>query len=85
MNKKAGYNRIVLDVEKGCFTPMVFSTHGGIGSEAQSFFKRIAEKIVMKKDTRHTLLSSYQLFKKKSKVLVKKTLISLGGFRRKVL
>ena len=46
--KKAEYNRRVIDIEKGCFTPIVFSTTGGMG--AGSFFKRIAEKIAQKKD-----------------------------------
>ena len=57
--KKAEYNRRVLDIEKGCFTPIVFSTTGGMGIEAQRFFKRTAEKIAMKKDTPYPKVISF--------------------------
>ena len=42
--KKTAYNARVKEVEKGVFTPLVFSTTGGMGSEAEKFYKRIAEK-----------------------------------------
>ena len=33
-----------MEVEKGVFTSLVFSTTGGMGTEAERFYKRIAEK-----------------------------------------
>ena len=37
--KKRAYNSRVLEVEKGTFTPLVFSTSGGMGDEAAAFNK----------------------------------------------
>ncbi len=47
--KKRDYNQRVIQVEKGTFTPLVFSTTGGMGPEATKFNKRIAERISKKK------------------------------------
>ena len=38
---KFSYAR-VLEVEKGCFTPLVFSTSGGMGGEAERLVKKLA-------------------------------------------
>ena len=81
--KKAEYNRRVLDVEKGCFTPLVFSTTGGMAPEAQTFFKRMAEKIAMKKDLPYPQVASF-VRRRVRFDLVKTTLIALRGFRGKV-
>ena len=43
--KKRKYNARVLQVEKSSFTPLVFSTTGGMGGEADRFFKHLAMKI----------------------------------------
>ena len=43
--KKRKYNSRVLNVEKAAFTPLVFSTTGGMGKEAVLFYKKAAEKI----------------------------------------
>ena len=37
--KKRAYNARVIQVEKGTFTPLVFSTTGGMGYEAERFVK----------------------------------------------
>merc|ERR1712142_1339856 len=39
--KKNTYNQRVLRVEKATFTPLVFSTTGGMGGEADRFFKHL--------------------------------------------
>ena len=46
--KKTAYNARVREVEKGVFTPLVFSTTGGVGDEAKKMIKRLAEKHAMK-------------------------------------
>lgn len=38
----------VREVENGSFTPLVFSSIGGMGVEASTFFKRMAELIASK-------------------------------------
>ena len=82
--KKAEYNRHVQDIDKGCFEPIVFSTTGGMGAEAQRFFKRLAEKIAKKKDTPYTKAISF-VRRRVRFDLVKTVLIALRGFRGKVL
>ena len=47
--KKRDYNQRVIQVEKGSFTPLIFSTTGGMGPEATSYHKRVAQLISTKK------------------------------------
>ena len=42
--KKTSYNDRVLDKERGTFTPVVFSSTGGMGIKASKLMKRIAER-----------------------------------------
>ena len=49
--KKRAYNARVLQVEKGSFTPLIFSTTGGMGQEAERFVKRLAKKMSLKEQT----------------------------------
>ena len=48
--KKRSYGERVLQIEKASFTPIVLSTHGGCGKEADRHHKRIAELIADKKN-----------------------------------
>ena len=48
--KKREYNQRVRDVERGVFTPLVFSTTGGMGREAGILYKRLADMISVKQD-----------------------------------
>ena len=47
--KKRTYNDRILNVEKGSFSPLVFSTSGGMGPESTSYHKRIAQLFSKKK------------------------------------
>ena len=47
--KKKEYNQRILDIEKGTFTPLVFSCSGGAGPEAVKFMKHLAKLISDKK------------------------------------
>ena len=40
--KKSKYARRVAEIEHGCFTPLVFTTSGGMAPEATTFFHRLA-------------------------------------------
>ena len=57
--KKRTYNRRVLEVEKATFTPLVFSTTGGMGKEAEKFHKRLAALISEKRMTPYSDCMSY--------------------------
>ena len=41
--KKRLYSKIVLDIEHGTFTPLVFTTTGGMGKECLRYHSRLAE------------------------------------------
>ena len=48
--KKAEYNERILQIEKGSFTPLIFSTNGGMGPESTKYHKRVAELIADKRN-----------------------------------
>ena len=43
--KKRNYNERVLQIEHGSFTPLVFSSLGGMGRECSTFYSKLAELI----------------------------------------
>ena len=45
MLKKREYDQQVRDIERGVFTPIVFTTTGGMGHEMTTFYKRLADMI----------------------------------------
>ena len=47
--KKRKYQQIVIDVEMGSFTPLVFGTNGGMGKECKLFLSNLANKLSRKK------------------------------------
>ena len=47
--KKRSYGERVLKIEKACFTPVVLSTRGGSGKEADRHHKRITQLIADKR------------------------------------
>ena len=48
--KKRAYNERIINVEKGTFTPIVMTTSGGMGNEANLFHKRMAMLISEKRN-----------------------------------
>ena len=46
--KKNSYNQRVIQVEKATFTPLVFTTSGGMAPECTLYHKKVAELISMK-------------------------------------
>ena len=80
--KKTAYNHRVIRVEKGVFTPLVFSTTGGMGVEAEKLFKRLAEKIECK--TGQSYADAITFIRKRLRFdLLKTTIIALRGYRGK--
>ena len=47
--KKRQYSRRVLEVEQGQFTPLVFTSTGGMADECERFHSRLAELLALKK------------------------------------
>ena len=82
--KKRKYNSRVINVEKATFTPVVFSTSGGMGPEASKLFKRIAQKMSNKSQQRYSEIISF-IRKRLRFELLRTCLIALRGYRgRKV-
>ena len=54
--KKRKYQQRVLDVEMGSFTPLVFGTNSGMGTECR-FLKHLAEKLSQKGDPYHFVIT----------------------------
>ena len=81
--KKTHYNSRVIEVEKATFTPLVFSTSGGMGVEAAAFFKQVAEKIERKTDQKYCDVIAF-IRRRLRFDLLKTCLISLRGYRGKM-
>ncbi|KAK3748351.1 hypothetical protein QZH41_000091 [Actinostola sp. cb2023] len=47
--KKRMYSKRVMEIEQGTFTPLVFTTTGGMGNECLRYNSRLAELIAIKK------------------------------------
>ena len=80
MEKKRNYNRRVMEVEHGSFTPLVFSTSGVMAHECSRYHKTLAEKLAIKKNERYEDVMRY-LRVKFSFLAVKSTLLCLRGSR----
>ena len=57
--KKRNYRERVLNVERGSFTPIIFTTTGGVGPEAQRHHKRIAQLIALKRKDEYSSIIQY--------------------------
>ena len=80
LEKKRNYNRRIMEVEHGTFTPLVFSTSGVMAHECSVFHKTLAEKISEKKNERYEDVVRY-LRVKFSFLALKSALLCLRGSR----
>ena len=78
--KKRKYNARVLEVEKGTFTPLVFSTSGGMGVEAHRLVKRLAQRMEVATGQRYSDAVSF-IRKRLRFELLKTTVIAMRGDR----
>ena len=82
--KKRKYLSHVNNVEKCGFTPLVYSTHGGYGMEADRFNKRLATLIANKRNLSYSDAISYVRRRIRFSIL-RTTLIAIRGFRGSAL
>ena len=80
LEKKRNYNRRVMEVEHGSFTPLIFTTTGVMGHECSKFHKSLAEKISVKQNEKYEDIIRY-LRVKFSYLALKATLLCLRGSR----
>ena len=59
MEKKRQYNDRIMNIEHGTFTPLIFSTHGGAGPEAQRLHKHLADRISEKNGERYGTIMTW--------------------------
>ena len=57
--KKRTYAQHVLEIKHGVFTPLILSTSGGMGREAQTFYKCLAELLSLKRDVPYSTLMGW--------------------------
>ena len=80
LEKKRAYNKRVMDIEHGSFTPLIFTTTGVMGHECAIYHKNLAEKISERKDEQYSEIMRY-LRVKFSFLALKSTLLCLRGSR----
>ena len=78
--KKRDYNQRVIQVEKGTFTPLIFSTTGGMGPEATKYHRRVAELISKKKKEGYTDVIKHMRTRIRFAIL-RSTLMAIRGDR----
>ena len=80
--KKRTYNQRIVQIEKASFTPLVFTTTGGMAPECTKFHKKIAELISKKTREEYSHVMSH-LRTRLRFTLLKSTLIAIRGERGK--
>ena len=78
--KKRAYNKRIMEVEHGTFTPLVFTTTGVMSHECSIYNKNLAHKLSLKKNERYDEIVRY-LRVKLSFLALKSTLLCLRGSR----
>ena len=81
--KKRQYLNRVLQVEKGTFSPLVFTTTGGMAPEATRFLKRVAEKIAAKTRERYSEVMN-NIRVRISFEMLRSVLVAVRGVRGKI-
>ena len=80
--KKRKYAQRIMEVEQGTFTPLVFTTTGGMGKECQRYHARLAELIAKKKGEEYATTITW-IRTKISFAILRAALLCLRGTRRR--
>ena len=78
--KKRHYNKRIIEVEKATFTPLAFSTTGGMGQEAAKCIKKLSTDLARKTNQEYNNCISYVRKRLRFDIL-KTCIISLRGHR----
>ena len=81
--KMREYSERVLNIEQGTFTPLVFTTSGGMGPQAKIFYARLAELMAGKNKESKAIFTAW-LRCRLSFSLLRSALLCLRGTRTKV-
>ena len=78
--KKRAYSERIQQVDQGTFTPLVFTTSGGMGPEARRFYSRLAEVLSDRKQQPRSYIVSWMRCRL-SFSLLRSALLCLRGTR----
>ena len=78
--KKRSYAKRVMDIEQGTFTPLVFSSTGGMAEECKRYHSRRAELLAIKKGADYSTTIAW-VTTKISFAILKAALLCLRGSR----
>ena len=78
--KKREYGPRVREVERGCFSPLVFTTSGGMGREATVVYKRLADRLSAVRDSSYAQTMGW-LRCRLSFALLRSALLCIRGSR----
>ena len=81
--EKKSYNARVINIEKSTFTPLVFSTSGGMGEEAEAFHKRLATLLSKKRGNSYSETMSFVRRRLRFSIL-RSCLAAVRGYRGKI-
>ena len=79
-DKKRLYSSRVLEVERGTFTPLVFTTTGGMSNECQRYHSRLAELLAVKKQESYASTIAW-IRTRVSFAILRSALVCLRGSR----
>ena len=79
-DKKRLYSSRVLEVERGTFTPLVFTTTGGMSNECQRYHSRLAELLAVKKQESYASTITW-IRTRVSFAILRSALVCLRGSR----
>ena len=82
-SKKREYNDRVLQVEHGSFTPLVFSSFGGMSVECSNLYSKVAEKIAEKRNINASVAKNW-IRTKLCFCLLRTTNLCIRGTRTKL-
>ena len=81
--KKRAYSQRVLEVKHGVFTPLILSTTGGMGREAQTFYKRLADLLSHKRNVPYSSIIGW-LRCKLSFAILRSAVLCIRGSRSSI-
>ena len=76
--KKRAYNKRVLQIEHGTFTPLFFSIYGRMGRECRTFYSRLSDLLSEKRDLAKSI-TMYRIQTKICFALLKSNFLCLRG------
>ena len=80
LRKKRAYNRRIMEIEHGTFTPLIFALNGGVGIECSRFHNHIAERLSVKTNERYESILTW-IRCKLSFMVLRASLLCIRGSR----